>query len=74
MFAGKPYSYHGVRQGPLNTLFEVWCANIAPKRHNLPKTVKIEKKNVKKTLFSWSISNILKFGGNISAPNLKWHV
>ena len=32
------------------------------------------KLNVKKTLFSYSILNILQFGGNISAPNLKWRV
>ena len=29
-----------------------FCARIAPKRHKLRKIVKIEKKNVKKTLFS----------------------
>ena len=44
-----------------------------------PKGIKFEKssklkKNVKKTLFSLSISNILQLGGNICAPNLKWHV
>ena len=47
-----------------------FCANIAPKRHKLRKTIKIEK-NVKKPLFSESILNLLHFGGNISAPNLK---
>ena len=26
-----------------------FCANIAPKKHKLQKTIKIEKKNVKKT-------------------------
>ena len=50
------------------------CAKIALKRHKLQKTVRIEKKNVKKTLFYQSILNILQFGGNISAPNLKWQV
>ena len=29
------------------------------------------RKNVKKTLFSLTFSNLLHFGGNISAPNLK---
>ena len=48
-----------------------FCANIAPKRHKLKKTIKIEKKNVAKPLFSENISNLLHFGGNISAPNLK---
>ena len=43
--------YQEVRQGPLNMQFEVWCANIAPKRHNLPKTVKIEKKCQKNLVF-----------------------
>jgi hypothetical protein len=32
------------------------------------------KKNVKKALFSYTLSNILQFGVNSSAPNLKWCV
>ena len=33
-----------MRQDPLNMPFEVWCANIAPERHKLQKTIKIGKK------------------------------
>ena len=29
-----------VRQGPLNTPFEVWCANIAPKLKNIRNTLR----------------------------------
>ena len=29
-----------VRQGPLNTLFEVWCANIAPKMKKIQNTLR----------------------------------
>ena len=29
-----------VRQGPLNTLFEVWCANIAPKMKKIRNTLR----------------------------------
>ena len=35
-------------QDPLNKSFEVWCANIAPERHKLRKTIKIEEKMSKK--------------------------
>ena len=50
------------------------CAKIDPKRQKLQKSVKIEKKNCQKTLFSYTLSNILQFGVNLSAPNLKWRV
>ena len=40
-----------MRQDPLNMPFEVWCANIAPERHKLRKTVKIEKKCQKNLVF-----------------------
>ena len=33
-----------IGQDPLNMPFEVWCANIAPERRKLRKTVKIGKK------------------------------
>ena len=29
-----------VRQGPLNMLFEVWCANIAPKMKKIQNTLR----------------------------------
>ena len=29
-----------MRQGPLNTPFEVWCANIAPKLKNIQNTLR----------------------------------
>ena len=38
-------------QDPLNMPFEVWCANIAPERHKLQKTIKIGKKMSKNTCF-----------------------
>ena len=38
-------------QDPLNMPFEIWCANIAPERHKLRKTVKIGKKMSKNTCF-----------------------
>ena len=38
-------------QDPLNMPFEVWCANIAPERHKLRKTVRIGKKMSKITCF-----------------------
>ena len=38
-------------QDPLNMPFEVWCANIAPERHKLWKTVKIGKKCQKTPVF-----------------------
>ena len=50
------------------------CAKIAPKRYKLQKTIKIEEKMSKKPLFSQIFSNILQFWGNLSAPNLNWHV
>ena len=50
-----------------------FCARIGPKGTNFQKLSKLKKK-CQKTLFSQSISNILQFGGNISAPNLKWCV
>ena len=40
---------------------------------NFEKPSKLEK-NVKKHLFFQTFSNIVQFGGIISAPNLKWHV
>ena len=40
-----------MRQDPLNLPFEVWCANIAPERHKLQKTVKIGKKCQKPPVF-----------------------
>ena len=40
-----------MRQDPLNMPFEVWCANIAPERHKLWKTVKIGKKCQKTPVF-----------------------
>ena len=40
-----------MRQDPLNMPFEVWCANIAPERHKLRKTVKIGKKCQKTPVF-----------------------
>ena len=49
------------------------CAKIAQKRHKLQKSSKLKEK-CQKTLFSQTFSNILQFGGNLSAPNLKWHV
>ena len=36
---------------PLNMPFEVWCANIAPERHKLRKTIKIGKKCQKTAVF-----------------------
>jgi hypothetical protein len=46
------------------------CAKIDPKRQNLSKL----KKTYQKTLFSYTFLNILQFGVNLSAPNLKWRV
>ena len=40
-----------MRQDPLNMPFEVWCANIAPERYKLRKTVKIGKKCQKTSVF-----------------------
>ena len=50
-----------------------FCYNIASKMHKLQKIIKMEKKMSKNLVFL-SISNILQFGGNISAPNLKWRI
>ena len=49
------------------------CAKIALKRHKLQKSSKF-KKSKKKNLFLQTFLNILQFGGNLSAPNLNWHV
>ena len=51
-----------------------FCARFEPKLSKFQKTVKIDKKNHQKTLFSYTFLNILQLGGNISAPNLIWHV
>ena len=40
-----------IRQDPLKMPLEVWCAKIAPKRHKLKKTIKVEEKMSKKTCF-----------------------
>ena len=40
-----------MRQDPLNMPFEFWYANIAPERHKLIKTIKIEEKMSKITCF-----------------------
>ena len=40
-----------MHQNPLNMPFEGWCANIAPERHKLRKTVKIGKKCQKTAVF-----------------------
>ena len=62
-----------MRQDPLNMLFEVWCANIAPKLKNIQKSLR---KQVFFDIFSNfdGFSKFVPFWGNISAPNLKWHV
>jgi hypothetical protein len=49
------------------------CTKIDPKRQKLRKSVKIEKK-LSKNLVFYTFSNILQFGVNLSAPNLKWGV
>ena len=41
-----------VRQGPLNTPFEAWCANIAPKLKNIQNTLR-------KQVFFWHFFSIL---------------
>jgi hypothetical protein len=46
-----------------------FCAKIASKRHKLKKPIKIEEK-----MSNYMFSNILQFWGNLSAPNLNWHV
>ena len=47
-----------------------FALRLPSKCRNCKKLSKL-KKNHQKTLFSWTFSNILQFGGNISAPNLK---
>merc|ERR1712086_910930 len=42
-------------QGPLNTPFEVWCTNAAPKL-----------KNIRNTLRKHDFSKFVPFGGNLS--------
>ena len=50
------------------------CARIDPKRQNFENVSKLKKKTCQKTLFSYTYLNILQFGVNLSAPDLKWHV
>ena len=45
-----------------------WSAKIQPKLKKLWKTIKIEQKIVKETLFSEGFSNFIQFGLNLSAP------
>ena len=52
-----------MRQGPLNTPFEVWCANIAPKLKNIRNTLR------KQCFFYilFQFSKFVPFWGNLSA-------
>ena len=63
-----------VRKGPLNTSFEFWCTNIAPKLKNI-------KKNLRKQAFYFTFfsnfDDFLKFvpfGGNISAKTQQFYL
>ena len=50
--------------------FDVWCANIAPERHKLQKTIKIEEKCQKKSLFSETFSNTFFYLGAFLAHQI----
>ena len=55
-----------VRQGPLNMLFEVWCANIAPKMMKIRNTLR--KQGLLYVFFQfWWFLKFVLFWGNISA-------
>ena len=71
-----PQGSHGCQkmsQDPLNMPVEVWCTKIAPKLKNIRKS---PRKQGFLTFFSNfdGFSKFVPFWGNISAPNLKWHV
>ena len=51
-----------MRQDPLNMPFEVYCANIAPERHKLPKIIKIGNKMSKTTCFLRHFQIFFNFG------------
>ena len=56
-----------------HAIFEIWCANIAPKLKNIGNTLR--KQGFLTFFFNFdSFLKFVPFWGNISAPNLKWHV
>ena len=60
-------------QGSTKHPFEVWCANIAPKLKNSRNALR--KQGFLETFFNFDdFLKFVPFWGNISAPNLKWHV
>jgi hypothetical protein len=63
--------YQKMRQDPLNMPVEVWWGEIGPK---IKKIRKIKIKKGVFLVFFFNFSNIIIFGGNLSPPNLNWHV
>ena len=61
----RPQGSHGcqnMRQDPLNMPVEVWRAKIAPKRHKLKKTIRIEEKMSKNPCFLRYFQIFFSFG------------
>ena len=75
LYGRAPRGPRGVKKSEffLQKNVEFFPLELPQKGTNFKKLSKL-KTNVKKTLFSESILNMLQFGGNICAPNLKWSV
>ena len=63
-----------VRQGPLNTLLEVWRANIALKMKKIWKSQRKQGFFFTSFLQFWWFLKFVSFGGNLSAKGKQFHL